>query len=67
MEVEDEWEKSEDDDYDPDFEEFDVPKSGAKKSSSKKSKDDDFEIEDDFKSLDLFDENNDLDDDDDDF
>ncbi|HEV2830425.1 MAG TPA: hypothetical protein VGW31_00470, partial [Hanamia sp.] len=58
--------KNDDDDYDPDFEEFDIPKSKTKKPSSKKGKeDDDFEIDDDFKSLDLFDEGADLDDDDD--
>ena len=38
MEVEDEWEKAdEDDNWDPDFDEFDVPKSEAKKSAGKKA------------------------------
>ena len=65
VEVEDEWEKSEDDDFDPDFEEFDVPKSKGKKSTKKGKEDEDFEVEDDFKSLDLFDEGDDLFEDDD--
>ena len=55
MEVEDEWEKGEEgDDWDPDFDEFDVPKSAAKKSVGKKGgkdEDDDFKIDDDFKDL----------------
>ena len=43
------------DDYDPDFEEFDIPKSKIKKPGAKKGKgDDDFELDDDFKDLDLF-------------
>ena len=54
-EVEDEWEKGDaDDDYDPDFEEFDIPKSKVKSGPAKKGKEDDFELDDDFKSLDLF-------------
>lgn len=53
---------------DKDFEEFDLPKSkkstgGAKKSS----KDDDFDIDDEFKDLGFFNDSNGFDDDDDDF
>ena len=37
IEIEDDWEKAGDDeDYDPDFEEFDFPKSKIKKPSAKK-------------------------------
>ena len=58
VEVDDEWEKSEDDDsWDPDFEEFDLPKSGAKKTPGKKSSDeDDLKIDEDFKEFGLFDD-----------
>ena len=55
VEVEDDWEKTEEDDeWDPDFAEFDVPKSKVKKPVGKKSAkddDDDFKIDDDFKDL----------------
>jgi len=58
----DEWEKvEEEEEWDPDFDEFDIPKSKTKKSTggntSKKSKgndDDDLGLDDDFKDLDLF-------------
>ena len=53
----DEWEKPEEEEnWDPDFEEFDVPKSKGKKSTTaggkKAGDDDDFKLEDDeFKDL----------------
>ena len=53
----DEWEKPEEEEnWDPDFEEFDVPKSKGKKSTTaggkKAGEDDDFKLEDDeFKDL----------------
>jgi DNA-directed RNA polymerase subunit delta len=70
-EVEDTWNKPEDgDDWDPDFDEFDLPKSSAKKTGttkkSAKDDDDDFKIDDEFK--DLFDnKSSKFDDDDDDY
>lgn len=67
MEVEDDWEKVEEDDFDPDFEEFDIPKSKGKKAGKKGKEDDDLEGDDDFKSINLFDEGDDLFDDDEDF
>jgi hypothetical protein len=55
VEEEDEWEKGEaSDDWDPDFDEFDIPKSSPKKATGKKTakdEEDDFKIEDDFKDL----------------
>ena len=68
-EVEDDWEKTEEEDYDPDFEEFDIPKSKTKKAPLKKGKgEDDFELDDDFKEMDLFnDGSGGVDDEDDDF
>ena len=66
VDIKDDWEKGdEDDNWDPDFDEFDVPKSKGKKPGAKKSSkdDDDFKVEDEFKEMGLF---NDLDDDDDD-
>ena len=54
--------------YDPDFEEFDIPKSKIKKPSAKKGKgDEDFDLDEDFKDLDLFNDGADGDDDEDDF
>ena len=54
-EEDDNWKKVEDDDdWDPDFAEFDLPKSGSKKGGvGKKGKDedDDFKIDDEFKDL----------------
>jgi len=52
----DSWEKPEDDEdnWDPDFDEFDVPKSGAKSSIGKKAAkddDDDFKLDDEFKDM----------------
>lgn len=57
-EVADDWEKTEEDeDWDPDFDEFDIPKSGAKKTGKKKTGDeDDLKIDDDFKEFGLFDD-----------
>lgn len=54
-ETEDEWEKTEEEDsWDPDFDEFDVPKSRTAKSGGKKEEEDlNFEEEED---LDLFDD-----------
>ena len=64
----DDWEKADDDDFDPDFEEFDIPKSKIKKVPSKKGKEeDDFDLDEDFKELDLFNDGTGGDDDDDDF
>jgi DNA-directed RNA polymerase subunit delta len=51
----DEWEKpEEEEEWDPDFEEFDVPQSKGRKSSSGKKgeiEEDDFKIDDEFKDL----------------
>jgi len=50
----DEWEKPvEEEEWDPDFDEFDLPPSNAKKSGGKKNAeaDDDFKIDDEFKDL----------------
>ncbi|HNP53694.1 MAG TPA: hypothetical protein PKK69_03735, partial [Ferruginibacter sp.] len=60
-EVEDDWEKPEEEDnWDPDFDEFDIPKSKGKKASGTGTKkagdDDDFKIDDDFKDLGFFDD-----------
>lgn len=65
--VKDDWEKSDDDDYDPDFEEFDIPKSKIKSGPFKKGKteDDELGLDDDYKTLDLFNDNAGEDDDDD--
>ena len=68
-EVNDDWEKAEDDtSWDPDFEEFDVPKKAAKKPGKFKpsDEDDDFNLNDDFKDIDeddLFDYKDELEDD----
>jgi len=68
-EVNDDWEKAEDDtSWDPDFEEFDVPKKAAKKPGKFKpsDEDDDFNLNDDFKDIDeddLFDDKDELEDD----
>ena len=68
------WNASEEDDsWDPDFAEFDLPKSKTKKPAGPKKKgaasdEDDFKLDDDFNEFDLFDEKNSgFDDDDDDF
>jgi DNA-directed RNA polymerase subunit delta len=60
----DEWEKPEEDDsWDPDFEEFDLPKSKTKKATGTggtggkkagKGNEDDLSMEEDFKDMDLF-------------
>lgn len=67
--IEDEWEKPDEDDYDPDFEEFDIPKSKVKKAVPKKKggNEDDFELDEDFKDLGLFDEGTLEDEEEDDF
>lgn len=65
----DDWEKvEEEEEWDPDFEEFDIPKSG-KKAAGKKDKDEDVDFDDDFKDMDLFNDDDDNfdDNDDDDF
>ena len=57
IEEEDDWNKVEEDDaWDPDFEEFDLPKSKSSKGGSKKGADEeeDFKIDDEFKDLGLF-------------
>ncbi|HEY0059953.1 MAG TPA: hypothetical protein VGB56_12530 [Flavisolibacter sp.] len=66
VDVEDDWEKGDDDLDDPDFEEFDLPKS--KKGAGKKGEEDeDLKIEDDEEFKDLFNDGGSLDDEDDDF
>ena len=56
--MKDDWEKpEEDDDWDPDFDEFDIPKSKGKKApgaGKKKEEEDDFKLDEDFKEFDLF-------------
>jgi len=56
----DEWDKvEEDEEWDPDFEEFDLPKSKVKKSSGGKKgaeEEEEFKIDDEFKDLGLFNE-----------
>ena len=70
VEVVDDWDKpEEEEEWDPDFEEFDLPKSKVKKTGGvKKGKGDDDElgIDEEFKDLDLFNDRG-LDDDEDDF
>jgi len=67
--VNDDWEKTEEDtSWDPDFEEFDVPKKASKKPGKFKPSDDDddFNLNDDFKDIDdddLFDDKDELEDD----
>ena len=70
----DEWYKvEEEEEWDPDFDEFDIPRSRAKKGSAPSGKksakpgdDDDLGLDDDFKNLDLFDDGS-FEDEDDDF
>ena len=68
----DDWEKPEEDDsWDPDFEEFDLPKSKAKKTSTSgkkagKGEDEDLPIDEEFKDMDLFNESG-IDEDEDDY
>ena len=68
----DDWEKPEEEDsWDPDFEEFDLPKSNAKKSGTAgkkagKGDDEDLGIDDEFKDMDLFNDSG-IDDDEDDY
>lgn len=65
MEKDDDWNKSEDDEeWDPDFEEFDLPPS--KKGPAKKGEEDDFKIEEDEEFKDLFNDGGFDDDDEDD-
>jgi DNA-directed RNA polymerase subunit delta len=68
VKIEDDWEKTDDDeDYDPDFEEFDIPKSKIKKPSKKGKSSEDFDLDEDFKDIDLFKDGTDADDDEDEF
>ena len=62
----DEWDKvEEDEEWDPDFDEFDIPRSKAKKGgaavpgkkTAKGSDEDDLGLDDEFKNLDLFNDN----------
>ena len=67
----DDWEKvEEEEEWDPDFEEFDLPKSKGKKSPGKKpaavDEDEDFKIDDEFKDI-FNDSDAGFDDEDDDF
>jgi nucleolin len=68
-EVKDDWEKTEEDaSWDPDFEEFDMPKKSANKAGKNKpsDEDDDFNLNDDLKDIDdddLFDDKDELEDD----
>jgi nucleolin len=68
-EVNDDWEKTEEDaSWDPDFEEFDMPKKASKKLGKFKAgdEDDDFNLNDDLKDIDdddLFDDKDELEDD----
>ena len=72
-EVKDDWEKvEEEEDWDPDFDEFDLPKSKGKKASGtagKKGAEEevDFKFDDDFKDMDLFNDRGFDDDDDEDY
>ena len=72
-EVVDEWEKPEEEDsWDPDFEEFDIPKSRGKKitpAGGKKAAadEDDFALDEDLKEFDLFNDSGFDDEEDDDF
>ena len=71
VDVVDDWDKpEEEEEWDPDFEEFDLPKSKVKKTGTgvKKGKGDDDElgIDEEFKDLDLFNDRG-LDDEEDDF
>jgi DNA-directed RNA polymerase subunit delta len=70
VEIKDDWEKADGDeeDFDTDFEEFNIPKSKIKKTFAKKGKGyEDFYLDKDFKDLDLFNDGTDPDDDEDDF
>mgnify|MGYP006204482579 CR=1 FL=1 len=63
------WEKGDEEhSWDPDFEEFDIPKSKGKAAGKKKAdEEDDFKIDEDFKEFDMMAGGDDFDDDDDDF
>ena len=69
--MENEWDRvEEEEEWDPDFDEFDIPKSKSKKSapgSTKKSakEEDDLGFDEEFKDLGLFDEGGGFDDEDD--
>lgn len=68
VDVPDDWEnKEEEESWDPDFNEFDIPSSKNKKGGKKGEDDDDFKMDEDFKEFGLFDDDsgNDFDDDDD--
>ena len=67
-EGDDNWNKDENEDWDADFDEFDIPKSkGGKVVKPKKgeSDEDDFKIDEDFKEFDLFNDSNGFDEEDD--
>ncbi|HVB02656.1 MAG TPA: hypothetical protein VNE41_02935 [Chitinophagaceae bacterium] len=68
-EFEDEWEKGDsEEDFDPDFQEFDLPKSKNKSGKKKKSgEEEEFDFEDEFKDLDMYTDPAFDEDDDDDF
>ncbi len=72
-EIEDTWDKGEEEDinWDPDFDEFDIPKSkGTKKAGTtdkKGGEEDDFKVDEDFKEFELFNDTVFDDDEDDDF
>jgi DNA-directed RNA polymerase subunit delta len=63
----DDWNKSEEEDnWDPDFDEFDIPKSAGKAGKKGKDDDDDFAVDDEFKDL-FSGSSSDFDDEEDDF
>lgn len=68
-EEDDDWEKvDEEDDWDPDFEEFDLPKSGGKGGKKNVEEDEDFKLDEDLNEFDdLFGDGGDSFDDDDDY
>jgi len=64
----DDWEKPEEEEnWDPDFDEFDVPKSRGKKAAKKGEEEEEFKIDEEFKDMDLFNEGGGYDDDEEDF
>lgn len=68
-EEKDDWEKpEEEEEWDPDFDEFDIPDSKSKKGGTKKGgkEEEDLGLDDDFKDMDLFNDN-DFDEEDDDY
>jgi len=73
VEVEDDWEKvEEEENWDPDFDEFDIPKSKSKKGPATPKKsgrggEDDLGMDDEFKDMDLFNDSGGYDDEEDDY